>query len=322
MINNRQAGRRNRGRNNNNGRPNGNNRGGGDNGNRIDNRARGNATQLLEKYKNMARDAQMAGDRVNAEYYLQFADHYFRVLADNRARQEEQQQRYRPREEGNFDEDGDDFDTGFDGNDDFRTDAQPQYDRTPRDQSQYDRAPREQGQREQGQREQGQRDQGQYDRAPRDRSDRQEDSRDGRDQRDNRDGRAPRNNDRRDRPRRDRFVADGAAPQQELGVEGPVGNPAIDAPQPVAKPKAPLRPRAEAKPEAQPVAAAAEPEAAEAPRARRGRPRKVAAEESNEGLDLAVLPPSIARADNDAEPAEDAPKKRTRRPRAATEAAE
>lgn len=330
MINNRQAGRRNRGRNNNNnGRPNSNNRGGGDNGNRIDNRARGNATQLLEKYKNMARDAQMAGDRVNAEYYLQFADHYFRVLADNRARQEEQQQRYRPREEGNFDEDGDDFDTGFDGNDDFRTDAQPQYDRTPRDQSQYDRAPREQGQRDQGQREQGQRDQGQYDRAPRDRADRQgqgqgqEEGREAREprdhQRDNRDGRGPRNNDRRDRPRRDRFVADGDAPQQEMGVEGPVGNPAIDAPQPAPKPKAQIRPRAEAQP-----AAAAAPDAAEAeaPRARRGRPRKVVVEESNEGFDLAVLPPSIARADNDAETAEEAPKKRTRRPRAATEAAE
>ena len=106
MINNRQAGRRNRGRNNNNGRPNGGNRGGGDRGNRIDNRARGNAAQLLEKYRNMARDAQMTGDRVNAEYYLQFADHYFRVLADNRARQEEQQQRFRPRD--------DNFDDGFD----------------------------------------------------------------------------------------------------------------------------------------------------------------------------------------------------------------
>ena len=109
MINNRQAGRRNRGRNNNNnGRPNGGNRGGGDNGNRIDNRARGNAAQLLEKYKNMARDAQMAGDRVNAEYYLQFADHYFRVLADNRSRQEEQQQRFRRNDE-NFDDEGEEF---------------------------------------------------------------------------------------------------------------------------------------------------------------------------------------------------------------------
>lgn len=93
LINNRQAGRRNRGRNN--GRPNGNDRNNGENGDRIDNRARGNAPQLLEKYRNLARDAQLAGDRVNTEYYLQFADHYFRVIADDRARQEEQQARYR-----------------------------------------------------------------------------------------------------------------------------------------------------------------------------------------------------------------------------------
>jgi hypothetical protein len=99
LINNRQAGRR-RGRNNNNPRQQGGgNRGNGDSGNRIDNRARGNAAQLLEKYRNMARDAQMSGDRVNAEYYLQFADHYFRVLADNRTRQEEQQQRFQRNDE-------------------------------------------------------------------------------------------------------------------------------------------------------------------------------------------------------------------------------
>ena len=126
LINNRQAGRRNRGRNNN-GRPNGGNRGGGDSGNRIDNRARGNAAQLLEKYKNMARDAQMAGDRVNAEYYLQFADHYFRVLADNRARQEEQQQRFR-RPDENFEDDGDDFYAPDYGAEDGRGD-QPQFER-------------------------------------------------------------------------------------------------------------------------------------------------------------------------------------------------
>jgi hypothetical protein len=86
LMNNRQAGRR-RGR--------GGQRSGGNpaqgNGNRIDNRARGNAAQLLEKYKNLARDAQMSGDRVNTEYYLQFADHYFRVLNENRSRFEEQQ---------------------------------------------------------------------------------------------------------------------------------------------------------------------------------------------------------------------------------------
>ena len=44
---------------------------------------------MLEKFKKLAQDAQHNGDRVNAEYYLQFADHYFRVLADYRSRQEE-----------------------------------------------------------------------------------------------------------------------------------------------------------------------------------------------------------------------------------------
>ncbi len=350
MINNRQAGRRNRGRNNNNnGRPSGNNRGGGDNGNRIDNRARGNATQLLEKYRNMARDAQMAGDRVNAEYYLQFADHYFRVLADNRARQDEQNPRQRTRDDG-FDQDGDDFDGGYDGVDDFRTDQQHAYDRTPREQApreqnQRDQNGRDHGNRDQGQREQGNRDQGNRDQsqreqgnrdqqAPREQQDRrperQDDNREAREPRDNREYREPRDNReprenrepragnvRRDRPRRDRF--DGDAPvQQEMGVEGPTGNPATEAQR---------QPEIARQPVARNATVAATPEAAapeaEAPRPRRGRPRKVVAEaDTHEGLDLAVLPPSIARADNDAEAAEDAPKKRTRRVRPATEAAE
>ena len=88
MINNRQNGRR-RGR------------GGGPRspnnapnpGNRQDNRSRGNAAQLHEKYKAMARDAQLSGDRVQTETYLQFADHYFRVLSEGRARFEEQRPR-------------------------------------------------------------------------------------------------------------------------------------------------------------------------------------------------------------------------------------
>jgi hypothetical protein len=90
-MNNRQAGGRRRGRNNNSNR-NQSNRGGGgaDRDNRIDNRARGNAAQMLDKYKKMAQDAQVNGDRVNAEYYHQFADHYFRVNADTQARREEQ----------------------------------------------------------------------------------------------------------------------------------------------------------------------------------------------------------------------------------------
>ena len=57
--------------------------------NRIDSRARGNAPQMLDKYKKLAQDAHHNGDRVQMEYYLQFADHYFRVIADNKARQDE-----------------------------------------------------------------------------------------------------------------------------------------------------------------------------------------------------------------------------------------
>ncbi len=91
-MNNRQSGRR-RGRNNNsnnnNNRSQSGGRGGADQANRIDSRARGNAAQMIEKYRNLARDAQLSGDRVQTEYYLQFADHYFRVLSDFRIRQEE-----------------------------------------------------------------------------------------------------------------------------------------------------------------------------------------------------------------------------------------
>jgi hypothetical protein len=98
LINNRQGGRR-RGR--------GGQRGqnlGGQPGNRQDNRQRGNAAQLLEKYKSLARDAQLAGDRVQTEYYLQFADHYFRVLSESRARFEDQNRRQRD-DDGDEDED-------------------------------------------------------------------------------------------------------------------------------------------------------------------------------------------------------------------------
>lgn len=78
--------------------------------NRIDSRARGNAPQLLEKYKKLAQDAQHNGDRVQMEYYLQFADHYFRVIADNKARQDEQRSGRRNDER----EPSEDFDDDFD----------------------------------------------------------------------------------------------------------------------------------------------------------------------------------------------------------------
>jgi hypothetical protein len=74
-------------------------------GNRQDNRQRGNAAQLLEKYKSMARDAQLGGDRVQTEYYLQYAEHYYRMLGESRARYDEQR---RARGEDMDDDESDD----------------------------------------------------------------------------------------------------------------------------------------------------------------------------------------------------------------------
>ena len=122
-------------------------------GNARDNRQRGNAAQLLEKYKSMARDAQLAGDRVQTEYYLQFADHYFRVLEESRSRFEDQQQtqqRRRPRDDDDFDSDQDDdegmssdgADDGDDGDDGDEDDNRPQRQEQPRQQPQRPRRDR------------------------------------------------------------------------------------------------------------------------------------------------------------------------------------
>jgi hypothetical protein len=100
LINNRQNGRR-RGR----GGQGPQRIGGQSGGNRQDNRQRGNAAQLLEKYKSLARDAQLAGDRVQTEYFLQYADHYYRVLGESRARFEEQR---RQRGDDSDDDENDD----------------------------------------------------------------------------------------------------------------------------------------------------------------------------------------------------------------------
>lgn len=99
-------------------------------------RVRGNAHQLLEKYKQLARDASMQGDRVSAEYYLQYADHYYRVLNEFRARQEEQQARQQnnsgngqqarsrdDRDERDYRDGGDDY--GDDDGDDMIENAAP-----------------------------------------------------------------------------------------------------------------------------------------------------------------------------------------------------
>jgi hypothetical protein len=43
-------------------------------------RVRGNAHQVFDKYQALAREAAASGDRIAAEAYYQYADHYFRVI--------------------------------------------------------------------------------------------------------------------------------------------------------------------------------------------------------------------------------------------------
>ncbi len=157
MINNRQQqqGRRRRGRG-----PQGsgsNNGGRNEGGSRIDNRARGNAPQMLEKFKNLARDAQQQGDRVMTEYYLQFADHYFRIVAEQRARFEEtrrqrddwqgdENEEPAPRGANDLGEDDDD-DGGYEPREQEapRREARPRSDRYANDRSGGDRNANDRG---------------------------------------------------------------------------------------------------------------------------------------------------------------------------------
>ncbi|MDH5797262.1 MAG: DUF4167 domain-containing protein [Paracoccaceae bacterium] len=72
-------------------------------------KVRGTPQQIIEKYNQLARDAQLSNDRVAAENFQQHAEHYARMLAeaqremDQRREQQEREQRDRQqhREEQN-----------------------------------------------------------------------------------------------------------------------------------------------------------------------------------------------------------------------------
>ena len=46
-----------------------------------------NASKLVEKYNNLAREASSAGDKILSESYYQFSDHYIRVLNEREKNQ-------------------------------------------------------------------------------------------------------------------------------------------------------------------------------------------------------------------------------------------
>ena len=45
-------------------------------------RNKGNITQQYNKYLKLAKEAFTSGDRIQSEYYYQFTDHYFRLMAE------------------------------------------------------------------------------------------------------------------------------------------------------------------------------------------------------------------------------------------------
>ncbi len=57
-----------------------------------DGKVRGTPQQIIEKYQALARDAQVAGDRVAAESFLQHSEHYSRMLGEAQRQMAEQRE--------------------------------------------------------------------------------------------------------------------------------------------------------------------------------------------------------------------------------------
>jgi len=110
-------------------------------------KVRGSAQQVLDKYLLLARDASSAGDRIMAESYFQFAEHYFRLLNTDEQRNADRngQNRGRPdggarqtpggAEGGPEDNMGGDYDDDMDNDGDQDDDADAEVIRTDRPQA-------------------------------------------------------------------------------------------------------------------------------------------------------------------------------------------
>src|SRR6056297_304356 len=65
-------------------------------------KVRGTPQQVIDKYNQLARDAQLSGDRVAAENFQQHAEHYLRLLGsaqkEQDAKREEQERQNRDRQ--------------------------------------------------------------------------------------------------------------------------------------------------------------------------------------------------------------------------------
>ena len=144
-------------------------------------KVRGTPQQIIEKYLGLARDAQLSGDRVAEQSFLQHAEHYTRMLGEAQKEMAERQQYHQPRQDG---EDGREAQPNGNSNGHQNRDAGGRddagrengngngRDHTRRDSGGRETAGRDTGGRDSGNRDAGhrdqQRDQGGRDQAPRD----------------------------------------------------------------------------------------------------------------------------------------------------------
>jgi Domain of unknown function (DUF4167) len=75
-----------------------------------DGKVRGTPQQIIDKYQALARDAQVSGDRVAAESYLQHSEHYSRLLVEAQRQQLEVRQQERDDNQPRGSEEGGGFD--------------------------------------------------------------------------------------------------------------------------------------------------------------------------------------------------------------------
>ena len=76
-------------------------------------KVRGTPQQIIDKYNQLARDAQLSNDRVAAENFQQHAEHYLRMLAEAQREQDARQQHQQPHQNGGRDRaEGEDRDSG------------------------------------------------------------------------------------------------------------------------------------------------------------------------------------------------------------------
>jgi hypothetical protein len=122
---------------------------------------RGSASHIYEKYLQLSRDAHSSGDRVMAESYAQYAEHYFRLL---RAMQPQIQPQFEQRFSQDYDYEDDESEGGEDGAEAQAAAGEGEQPEIGEGQHRPRREGGYQGERHQGERHQGERPQGE--RAP------------------------------------------------------------------------------------------------------------------------------------------------------------